>query len=117
MGNTVLLSRMLSSLLMLVMNCSASGGAITVSVCSLGSSFVTVIVFEIVIFCCIVVGNCLSISVAQLRYACARFSADFTISLENGGMMLIIWICSVSVVDLFAVSAFLNFVSVSISTS
>ena len=32
MGNTVLLSRMIPSLLMLVMNRSASGGAITASV-------------------------------------------------------------------------------------
>ena len=75
----------------------------------------TVNVFEIVIFSCIVVWNCFSVSETQLRYACARFSADFTISLENEGMILIIWICFVSAVD--AVSAFLNFASVSISTS
>ena len=75
---------------MLVINCSASGGAATVSERSLRSSFVTVIVFEIVIFYCIVVGNCFRMSEAQLCHACARFSADLTISFENGGMNLII---------------------------
>ena len=51
------------------------------------------------------------------NFACVRFSADLTISLENGEMILIIWVCFVSSVDMFAFSAFLNFVSVSISTS
>ena len=73
--------------------------------------------FEIVIFCCIVVGNCFSILEAQLRYPCARFSADLILSFENGGMRLIIWKCFVSSVDLFADGALLNFVSISISTS
>ena len=63
MRNTVLLSRMMPPLLMLVINLLRGGGgvAINVSVCSLRSSFVTVIVTEFVIFCCIVVGNCFSI--------------------------------------------------------
>ena len=60
MRNTVLLSRMIPPLLMLVINL-LRGGAINVSVCSLRSSFVTVIVTEFVIFCCIVAGNCFSI--------------------------------------------------------
>ena len=46
---------------------------------------------------------------------------DFQLTLQFlsrlGGIILIIWICFVSSVDMFAVSAFLNFVSVSNSTS
>ena len=69
MGNSVLLSRMISSRLNMVNNCSASGGAIIVSLCSFRSCFVLVFVFEIVIFCCIVVRHCFSISEAQFRHA------------------------------------------------
>ena len=68
MGNSVLLSRMISSRLNMIKNCSASGGAIIVSLCSFRSCFVLVFVFEIVI-CCIVVRLCFSISEAQLRHA------------------------------------------------
>ena len=84
------LSRMIPWLLMPVINCSALGGEITVSVCSLRSSFVTVIVFEVVTFCCFVVGFFFSKSEAQLRYTCARFSADLKIFFLNGGMILIV---------------------------
>ena len=90
--NTVLLTRLVPSILMLVINCSASGAAIAVSVWSLWSSFVTVIVFEIVIFCCVVEGNYFSISEAQFRYACARFSADLRMRGWFWYLDLIVWI-------------------------
>ena len=80
MGNTLLLTRMIHSLMTMVMNCSASRGGNNCQ-CMQFWNFN----FEIVIFCCIVVGSCFSISEAQFRYACARFSPDLTIFLVNGG--------------------------------
>ena len=43
------------------------------------ASFHALIVFDFVMFCGLVVGNCLSVAVAQLRCAFVRFSSDITI--------------------------------------
>ena len=104
MGNTVLLKKNHSFAIDAGYKLLCFRGAIIVSVCSLRSSSVTVIVFEIVIFCCIVVGNCFSILEAQLRYACSRFSADLTVFSRKG--VDFDYLDFVSSVNLFAVSAF-----------
>ena len=92
----------------MVKSCSASGRARIVSFSSLGSSFVKVFVFQTVIFCCIVVRI---VSVYQ------KLNFDMLLSFVKGEVVLIIRIYFVSSIDLFSVGAFLNFVSVSISTS
>ena len=102
-------------LLMLVINCSASGGAITIRACSLRSSFVTAIVFYVVIFCCScgelfqyirsATSICLRQTFSWLDSFFLEWWKDFDVDLFR------FFRC------LFAISAYLNFVSVSINTS